>query len=233
MTGPRSAYEPPHGPPEFPPRRPPLQPIVPRPEPGPAPGPWPAPGRMPLPSVPVVLPPPAGSAEDRLRERGILLLSGHLDDAAAQRAAAALMLLDAEHDGPVRLHLGCPDGDLAGALLLAETVDLLTLETTAVATGVVGGPVLAVLAAADRREAHPHALLRLREPTGSASGRADRLAADAEQHARQVDQLLDRLAAATGRDTGEIAADLRSGRLLTAQQAVDYGLLHAVLPGRR
>jgi ATP-dependent Clp protease, protease subunit len=229
VTGPRAGYEPPHGPPEFPPPRPPLQPIV--------PPRWPAtrpePGRPPLPTFPMVEPPPAGSAEDRLAEHGIVLLSGFLDAAAAQRAAATLMLLDAEHDGPVRLHLGCPDGDLDGALLLAETVDLLTLDTTALVTGVVGGPVLAVLAAAGRREAHPHALLRLREPTGTAAGRADRLAADAEQHARQVGQLLDRLAAATGRDPDEIAADLRSGRLLSAQQAVDYGLLDAVLPGRR
>jgi ATP-dependent Clp protease, protease subunit len=225
----RAGYEPPHGPPEFPHHRPPLQPIIPRPEPRPAP----EPGRIPLPGVPVVAPPPAGSAEDRLAERGIVLLAGFLDGAAAQRAAAALMLLDAEHDGPVRLHLGCPDGDLDGALLLAETVDLLTLHTTALVTGVVGGPVLAVLAAADRREAHRHALLRLREPTGTAAGRADRLAADAEQHARQVAQLLDRLAAATGRDPDGIAADLRAGRLLTAEQAVDYGLLDAVLPGRR
>jgi ATP-dependent Clp protease protease subunit len=181
----------------------------------------------------VVEPPPAGSAEDRLLRRGIVLLSGFLDPVAAQRAAAALMLLDAEHDGPVRLHLSCPDGDLDSALLLADTVDLLTLDTTALASGVLGGPVLAVLAAAGRREAHPHALLRLREPTGTAAGRADRLAADAEQHARQVDQLHRRLAAVTGRAVEEIAADLRAGRLLTAPQAVDYGLLDALLPARR
>ena len=226
-----AAYEPPHGPPEFPPGRPPLQPIVPRwtpPQPG-----RPEPSRSPLPGFPLVAPPSPGSAEDRLRERGIVLLSGFLDGAAAQRAAAALMLLDAEHDGPVRLHLGCPDGDLDAALLLAETVDLLTLDTTALVTGVLGGPVLAVLAAAGRREAHRHALLRLQEPTGTAAGRADRLAADAEQHARQVAQLHERLAAATGRDAAEIADDLRAGRLLTAEQAVDYGLLHAVRSDRR
>ena len=226
-----AAYEPPHGPPEFPPGRPPLQPIVPRwtpPQPG-----RPEPSRPPLPGFPLVAPPPTGSAEDRLRESGIVLLSGFLDGAAAQRAAAALMLLDAEHDRPVRLHLGCPDGDLDAALLLAETVDLLTLDTTALVTGVLGGPVLAVLAAAGRREAHRHALLRLQEPTGTAAGRAGRLAADAEQHARQVAQLHERLAAATGRDGVEIADDLRAGRLLTAEQAVDYGLLHAVRPDRR
>lgn len=228
---PRAAYEPPHGPPEFPPHRPPLPPIVPPPWQAPHPG-RPEPSRPPLPGFPTVQPPPAGTAEDRLREHGIVLLSGFLDQAAAQRAAAALMLLDAEHDGPVRLHLSCPDGDLDGALLLADTVDLLTLDTTALVSGVVGGPVLAVIAAAGRREAHPHALLRLREPTGTAAGRADRLAADAEQHARQVDQLHRRLAAVTGREVDDIAADLRAGRLLTAPQAVDYGLLDALLPAR-
>ena len=234
MTEPRpgAGYGPPHGPPEFPPHRPPLPPIVPPPWQAPLHPGRPEPSRPPLPSFPIVEPPPPGTAEDRLREHGIVLLSGFLDQAAAQRAAAALMLLDAEHDGPVRLHVSCPDGDLDGALLLADTVDLLTLDTTALVSGVVGGPVLAVIAAAGRREAHPQALLRLREPTGTAAGRADRLAADAEQHARQVDQLHRRLAAVTGREVDDIAADLRAGRLLTAPEAVAYGLLDALLPAR-
>jgi len=223
-------------PPEFPPDRPPLPPIVPPswPAPNPPPTPQPPPARPPLPTFPVVEPPPpAGTAEDRLLERGIVLLGGHLDQPAAQRTAAKLMLLDAEWDGPVELHLSCPDGDLDAALLLAETVDLLSLQTRARASGVVGGPALAVLAAADRRQGHPHALLRLREPTGTASGRADRLAADVAEHARQVAQLHERLAAATGRSTEEVAVDLRAGRVLTAAEAVDYGLLHELLPTRR
>ncbi|HYT09328.1 MAG TPA: ATP-dependent Clp protease proteolytic subunit [Mycobacteriales bacterium] len=222
-------------PPEFPdpPRRPPIiPPAWPAPEPPPAP---PAPPARPLPTFPQVveLPRAGDTVEERLLERGIVLLSGQLDQPAAQRAAAQLMLLDAEWNGPVQLHLNCPDGELDAALVLAETVDLVHLETRAVASGVVGGPALGVLAAADRRQGHRHALFRLREPTGRASGRADRLAADVAEHTRQVAHLHERLASATGRPVEEVAADLRAGRVLTAEQAVDYGLLHEVVPTPR
>ena len=224
-------------PPEFPPEPPRHPPIIPPSWPAPEhpPGPPAPPIRPPLPTFPatVASPPMGGTVEDRLLERGIVLLAGHLDLEAAQRTAAQLMLLDAQWDGTVQLHLSCPDGDLDGALLVAETVDLLTLDTHAVASGILGGPVLAVLAAADRRQGHRHALFRLREPTGAASGRADRLAADVAEHSRQVAHLHERLATATGRPVQEIAHDLRSGRVLTAAEAVDYGLLHELLASRR
>jgi ATP-dependent Clp protease protease subunit len=170
---------------------------------------------------------------DRLLHRRIVMLAGDLDHALAMRATAQLMLLDADSAEPVQLHLSCPDGDLDAALMLADTLDLMRAPVTATARGTIGGPAVAALAAADRRLAHPHCLLVLREPRGTASGRADELAIAADQHARRVRDLCERLSTATGRDADVVAADLRRGRVLTAAQAVDYGLLHdlAVLPG--
>jgi len=165
---------------------------------------------------------------DRLLHRRIVMLAGSLDQGMATRAAAQLMLLDADSERPVDLHLGCPDGDLDAALMLADTLDLMRAPVTVTGRGTVGGPAVAVLAAGDRRLAHPHCQLVLREPRGTASGRAEELAIAAEQHARRVRDLCERLAAACGRDVETVAADLRQGRVLTAAQAVDYGLLHAI-----
>jgi ATP-dependent Clp protease protease subunit len=169
---------------------------------------------------------------DRLLHRRIVMLAGNLDHALATRAAAQLMLLDADSAEAVQLHLSCPDGDLDAALMLADTLDLMRAPITATGRGTIGGPAVVALAAADRRLAHPHCLVVLREPRGTASGRAAELAIAADQHARRVRDLCERLAAATGRDVDAIGADLRQGRVLTAAQAVDYGLLHdlAVLP---
>src|SRR5439155_1010049 len=80
----------------------------------------------------------------------IVLLSGPLGHQLATDAAAQLMLLDANGDEPIELHLSCPDGELDTAGMLAETIDLLGVEVQAVCRGTVGGPALAVVAAADR-----------------------------------------------------------------------------------
>jgi ATP-dependent Clp protease protease subunit len=170
---------------------------------------------------------------DRLLERRIVLLSGPLDGAGATAAVARLMLLDAESAERVELHLSCPDGDLDASLVLAEAVDLLRAPVTAVLLGTVGGPVLAVVAAADRVTAHANASLVLREPRTSATGRADELLSAGEQHARQVAELSVRIAGATGRTRDEVAADLREGRVLEARQAVEYGLVDELLAPRR
>jgi len=212
--------------------RPELRPDPDRPDPHPQPRPpAPLPGPGPLrPGTGFRLEESAVTLElaDRLLQRRILMLAGPLDQDAATRATAQLMLLDADSRQPVELHLSCPDGDLDAALMLADTLDLMRAPVTVTARGTVGGPALAVLAAADRRLAHPHAMLVLREPRGTASGRADELAIAAEQHARRVRDLCRRLATATGRDVEAVAADLRQGRVLTAAEAVEYGLLHDV-----
>ena len=132
---------------------------------------------------------------DRLLHRRIVMIAGSLDHALATRAAAQLMVLDADSRQVVELHLSCPDGDVDAALMLADTLDLMRAPVTVTARGTVGGPVVAVLAAADRRLAHPHCLVVLREPRGTAAGRADELAIAADQHARRVRDLCERLAA--------------------------------------
>jgi ATP-dependent Clp protease protease subunit len=214
----------------------------PRPEPRPTPQPpgpfpWPAPFPAREPSRVEFAPTPpttlALDLADRLLARRIVVLTGPLGRDEAGDAIARLMLLDADADEPIQLHLTCPDGDLDAALVLAETVDLLRAPVTAILRGTVGGPALAVVAAADHVEAHPHCVLVLREPRSTATGRADELATAADQHGRQVGELCARIATATTRDPQTVASDLRGGRVLDARQAVEYGLVDQVMTRRR
>ena len=161
-------------------------------------------------------------------QRRLVLVSGHLDDATAGTAAATLMLLDADGDDPISLLLTCPGADLGAAEMLAETIDLVGVPVHAVCRGTLGGAALAPFAAADRRTASVNALFVLQEPTTAVQGRADEVAAVVDQYERQLATVHARLARATGRSVGQVAADVRARTLLTAQQALDYGLLDEV-----
>ena len=218
-----SPPEPPH-PPEWPPAVPPWRPAPDRPAPRPPPA-------RPTPVVPTVTGPsrPAeGDVFGRLFERRVVLLTGRLEDEAATRATAQLMLLDATGDEPVDLHLSCPDGDLDAATALADTIDLVGAEVRAVCSGRVGGPVLAPLVAAHRRLAHAHCLFVLKDPRVELQGRAE-LATLAAAQERQLRGLHARLAEATGQPLDRVASDMRKGVTLTAREAMEYGLVQEIV----
>lgn len=189
------------------------------------PGPPDRPDRLPT-SVSYVDTAPS-DLDDQLLRRRIVLLSGRLGPAGAQSAAARLMLADADGPEPVQVRMSCPDGDLGGAVMLAETIQLMRARVVATATGLVGGVAVAVYAAARHRRAHPHARFTLSEPYASISGPAGLVAAESEVHRDRAGFLAGVIAAATGRES--VAEDLRARRVLTAAEAVDYGLVHELV----
>ncbi|GAB3436427.1 ATP-dependent Clp protease proteolytic subunit [Flindersiella endophytica] len=161
----------------------------------------------------------------QLFERRIVLAQGPLDDERATRVSAQLLTLEALAAEPIRLHLASPSGDIGAALSLVDTIGVLGVELTAVAVGEVTGAAVAAYAAAPKRLAYPHARFGLREPEGPEfKGSATEIGSRAEDYLNRHQAFVEVLAEATGRQPDAIAADLRTGRYLTADQAVGYGL---------
>lgn len=203
-----------------------------RPGPGWLPGdPSPQPGPEPYRGEPldVRLDPLRADLDEQLLRRRIVRVSGRLDVPAAEAALARVLLADADGPDPIQLHLHCPDGDLAAAVVLAETLQLVRARLVALATGTIGGPVVGAYAAARHRRAHPHARFVLSEPRAQFGGRAAQLAADIELQTGQLRFLQETIAAATGRTRDDVAADMQLHRVLAADEAAAYGLVHDVV----
>jgi ATP-dependent Clp protease protease subunit len=170
--------------------------------------------------------------QERLFERRIVFVTGHLDDAVAAQAAAEMMTLDATGEGPIDLYLDSPDGTLEAAFILIDTVNLLHTTVRAHCRGQVGGPAIGVLAVTDHRSASPHTRFRLAQPRAQFSGTAHQIAAHSQQQRRLLWSLQARIAKATGRPAEEIAEDMRRGRRLDAREALEYGLIDAITTTR-
>lgn len=210
---------PPNVPPEVPPHHP-RHPWTPRP---PTP-----PGRPTIPSWEEVDVPDL-VAERMLAER-IIHLGGYLDTTLANRGTAQLLLLNRDsRQRPIELHLSCRDSDLDAALALAGTLEMVGAPVHAIVHGTLRGPAIAVLCAATERGAHRGAILVLSLPHATAEGTAGQLAIQAEHHEHQVARLRDMVAVATGWDADWVAAELRSGRVLSAEDALNYGLINRLL----
>ena len=173
-----------------------------------------------------------GRLYERLLNQRIVMASGCLDGEAATRLCAQLLTLDAEGEGPIRLELHNLDADLPAALTVMGVLDTLRVSVTAYAGGRTSGPGLGVLASAGHRRAYPNAFFAMSEPKVSFDGPVTAVAVHEEQVRAMLAELYARLAEVTGHEVDEIRDDARRGRLLTAGQAIDYGLIEGFAEAR-
>jgi ATP-dependent Clp protease protease subunit len=167
---------------------------------------------------------------ERLFDRRIIMLRGPLTAEIASHAAAALLTLDALAVDPVQLHVAALDGELAAAFAVVDAIDAMRAPVHAVVPAQAGGAAMALLAAAGRRLAYRHARLWLTEPRAVvAAGTADQVTAAAGEYLRELDELIVRLAEVTGQPRSRVEDDLSTGRVMTAEQAREYGLLDDIV----
>jgi ATP-dependent Clp protease protease subunit len=218
----------------LPPDRPPEVPVppgFPRRDPGPRPV------YPPVPQVPVPGERPApGDFEStvyaELFERRVVFVRDRLDHDTAMLVTAQLMTLDAEDTEPVTLVVNSRGGPAEAAVGVLDTMDLLRCPVDTSCVGRADGTAAVVVAAGTgRRRCGPGATFRLRLPDLEAAGPADRLRREVEDATRLQWGLVDRLAALTGQSRGLVARDVERGRLLTADEAVAYGLVDEISAG--
>jgi len=174
--------------------------------------------------------PMASWLEERLFDRRIVMVHGPLTNQLASRTAAALLTLDQLSADPVALHMRCPDGELDAVFAVVDALDLMRSPVSALATSEIAGGAVGVYAVAPERKAFPHARFRLNEPRAAGlAGTADDVAHAAGQHLRALDDLIERIAAATGQPRSRVENDLNKGTTLDAEQAKAYGLVHEIV----
>jgi ATP-dependent Clp protease protease subunit len=174
-----------------------------------------------------------GRLYDRLLEQRIVMAHGWLDNEAATRLCAQLLALDAEGTQPIRLELQSLDAELDAALSVMGVLDALRVPVSAYVAGRIRGPAVGLLALADHRYAYPSSVFVLSEPRLQFNGTVAAVTAQERQATQMIGELVSRLAAVTGRAVGQIRSDLETQRLLTADEAIEYGLVEGRAEPRR
>lgn len=113
-------------------------------------------------------------------------------------------------------------------LTLLDTIDLLGVPLHATCLGRLSGALVTLLAVADHRIAGANSVVTLREPRTQIHGSATDVSTQAEQHRRRLRQTQQRLAAASHHPVETVIDDMRAGRVVTAEEARDYGLIDTI-----
>ncbi len=166
-----------------------------------------------------------------LRER-IIFLGTPIDDQVANLIVAQLLYLDREDpDRDISLYIHCPGGVITAGLAIYDTIRIIRPDVSTICVGMTAsmGTVLLTAGAPKKRFALPHATLHMHQAMGGAQGQASDIEIAAKEIIRLNELIRGILVDHTGQKLEKIIQDTNRDFYLTADQAVDYGLVDEIL----
>jgi ATP-dependent Clp protease protease subunit len=166
-----------------------------------------------------------------LKER-IVFVGTPIDDQIANLIVAQLLWLNREDtEREIHMYINSPGGQIYAGLAIYDTMRMLTNKISTVAVGVTAsfGTVLLAAGTKGQRYALPHATIHMHQPLGGAQGQATDIEIQAKEILRLKTRLNEILSDSTGQPRDVIEKDTDRDFYLTAQQAVDYGIVDKIL----
>ena len=166
-----------------------------------------------------------------LRER-IIFLGTPISDQIANLIVAQLLYLEREDpDKEISLYIHCPGGLISAGLAIYDTMQLTRCDISTICVGLAAsmGTLLLCAGTKGKRYALPNATIHMHQPIGGAQGQAADIAIAAKEIIRMQEKLRSIIAKHTGQPLEKIARDTDRDFYLSAEQAVEYGLVDEIL----
>ena len=172
----------------------------------------------------------------RLLTDRIIYLGTEIDDGVANVVIAQLLHLESESpDSPINLYLNSPGGSVTAMLAIYDAMQFIRPEvgTACVGQAASSAAVLLAAGAPGRRTVLPHARVVLHQPSGGGQGTLPDLALQAKEIARIRAEMEQILSQHTGRTVEQVRDDTERDLVLSADEAVSYGIVDGVLDSRK
>ena len=166
-----------------------------------------------------------------LKER-IVFLGTPISDQIANLIIAQLLYL--ERDDPekdISLYIHCPGGLINAGFAIYDTMELIRCDVSTICVGLAAsmGTVLLCAGTKGKRYALPNATIHMHQPMGGAQGQASDIAIAAKEIIRMQEKLRTIISKHTGQSLDKVAKDTDRDFYLSAEQAVEYGLVDEIL----
>ena len=171
----------------------------------------------------------------RLLNDRIIFLSDEVNDTTASLIVAQLLFLEAQDpDKDICFYINSPGGSVTAGMAIYDTMNFIKCDVSTICIGMAAsmGAFLLSAGTKGKRIALPNSEIMIHQPLGGAKGQASDIKIQAELILRTRDNLNRILAENTGRSIEEIARDTERDNFMTAQQALEYGLIDKILDKR-
>lgn len=174
-------------------------------------------------------------AEKFLKTRQVIL-SGEVSQENAEKVIKQLLLLEADGDKPIYLYIDSPGGSIDDGFGIFDMIRFINAPVYTVGTGLIAsmGALILLAVPKERRLGLPNSHYLIHQPLigGSYRGVATDLEIQAEEIAKSKAKIVEIIAAETGKSKEQVVQDTDRDFWLTADEAVDYGLISKVITSR-
>ena len=171
----------------------------------------------------------------RLLNDRIIFLSDEVNDTTASLVVAQLLFLEAQDpDKDICFYINRPGGSVTAGMAIYDTMNYIKCDVSTICIGMAAsmGAFLLSAGTKGKRIALPNSEIMIHQPLGGAKGQASDIKIQAELILRTRDNLNRILAENTGRSIEEIARDTERDNFMTAEQALEYGLIDKIFAKR-
>ena len=168
----------------------------------------------------------------RLLKDRIIMLSGPIEDEMANSIVVQLLFLDAQDSTKdIYLYINSPGGVVTSGMAIYDTMNFIKADVQTIVIGMAASmaSVLVSSGAKGKRFGLPHSQVLIHQPSGGAQGQQTEIEIAATEILKTRKMLNGILAKNSGQPIEKIQADTERDHYLTAQEAVDYGLLDGVM----
>jgi len=171
----------------------------------------------------------------RLLKERIIFLVGPVNDQAANLIIAQLLFLESENpDKDISFYINSPGGSVSAGLAIYDTMQFIKPDVSTLCNGIAAsmGAFLLAAGAKGKRLSLPNSRIMIHQPSGGAQGQAS----DIEIQAREILYLRARinniLSGHTGKTVEQLAKDTDRDNFMSADEALEYGLIDKVMARR-
>lgn len=168
----------------------------------------------------------------RLLEDRVIMLDGEVNDASASLIVAQLLYLESvDPDKDICLYINSPGGSVSAGLAILDTMNFIKCDVSTVCIGLAAsmGSLLLSAGTKGKRYILPNAEVMIHQPLGGIQGQATEIEITAQHILRTKKKLTQMLADACGKPFETLAGDMERDHWLSAEEALEYGIIDEII----
>ena len=167
----------------------------------------------------------------RLLKERIIFVVGPIDDNVANLVVAQMLFCESENaDKDIQLYINSPGGSVTAGLAIYDTMQFVNCEVSTLCVGQAASMGAFLLAGGQKGKRYclPNSRVMIHQPSGGSQGQASDIEIQAKEILFLRKRMNEIMASHTGRNVDELARDTERDNFMTAQDALDYGMIDKI-----